>query len=70
MKIYNRFTIDVVFDDEAKCNKLKERLENMIEDLDITKKSLKNATITMSSNSNAILVVVVWLMELEFVGIT
>lgn len=41
MKIYNRFTIDVVFDDEAKCDKLKERLENMIEDLDITKKEFK-----------------------------
>lgn len=41
MKIYNRFTIGVVFDDEAKCDKLKERLENMIEDLDITKKEFK-----------------------------
>ena len=37
MKIYNRFTIGVVFDDESKCDKLKERLENVIEDLDIIK---------------------------------
>jgi hypothetical protein len=37
MKLYNRFSIGIVFDDEAKADKLKERLETVVDDLEITK---------------------------------
>ena len=37
MKLYNRFSIGIVFDDEAKADKLKERLETVVDDLEVTK---------------------------------
>ena len=41
MKLYNKFTIGVVFDIESQCDKLKERLETVVDDLDVTKRNVK-----------------------------
>lgn len=47
MKLYNRFSIGIVFSDEAKADKLKERLETVVDDLEVTKTTLVYGTVEL-----------------------